>query len=412
MGRAIGLLSPAWPGRAVSNGIVTAVHNLAHGLLAAGHRPVIVTARVDGEGPAGIPVIPVAAGRPSLLDRLRHRLGDAEAPTRSFAAAIAGAVSEAVRAHGIEALLMEESFGWAGLVQDRVAIPVVAVLHGPWLVLAPLQSGGDPAEDARRERAEAASLRRVSGILSPSRAVLDAVRAGVALPAALPVAVVPNAIAAGDPPPEGRDATILFVGRFDLTKGGDTVLEAWARLAARRPGARLVFAGPDHGVARPDGTRLALGAALGALPADARSRVRATGPLDRAAVAALRARHGIALIASRYENLNYTLLESMAAGQAIVCTAVGGPAEVLEDGATALLVPPEDPEAMAAALGRLLDDPALAGRLGAAARARVLRDFAPEAVAARTIRFVEGLARGAPPRDGPRGAPPQDGPRG
>jgi glycosyltransferase involved in cell wall biosynthesis len=103
----------------------------------------------------------------------------------------------------------------------------------------------------------------------------------------------------------------------------------------------------------------------------------------------MRSEHAIALIASRYENLNYTMLEAMAAGQAIVSTKVGGPAEVLEDGRTALLVPPGDPAAMAAALARLQADSALVSRLGQAAQDKLAQDFNPATVAARTVSFLK-----------------------
>jgi glycosyltransferase involved in cell wall biosynthesis len=59
----------------------------------------------------------------------------------------------------------------------------------------------------------------------------------------------------------------------------------------------------------------------------------------------------------------------MASGKAIVASDVGQIAEVLTDGETGLLVPPDDPEALAAAIVRLVDDACLRARLGAAARA-------------------------------------------
>src|SRR6185369_13738156 len=74
-------------------------------------------------------------------------------------------------------------------------------------------------------------------------------------------------------------------------------------------------------------------------------------------------------ISSTYEGTPLTLFEAMAAGRAIVSTAVDGCRELLREGETGLLVPPRDPAALAAALLRALDDPALRARLGAAARA-------------------------------------------
>ena len=61
-------------------------------------------------------------------------------------------------------------------------------------------------------------------------------------------------------------------------------------------------------------------------------------------------------ISSDYEGTPLALFEAMASGKAIVSTAVDGCREVLEDGSTGLLVPPRDPEALAAALARVADD--------------------------------------------------------
>jgi glycosyltransferase involved in cell wall biosynthesis len=72
----------------------------------------------------------------------------------------------------------------------------------------------------------------------------------------------------------------------------------------------------------------------------------------------------------------------MSYGLAIVATAVGGVPEVVEDGVEGLVVAPGDPQALAAALGRLGEDRELRERIGRAARARV-EDFGPAAVAAR-----------------------------
>jgi glycosyltransferase involved in cell wall biosynthesis len=73
-------------------------------------------------------------------------------------------------------------------------------------------------------------------------------------------------------------------------------------------------------------------------------------------------------ISSDYEGTPLALFEAMAAGKAIVSTAVDGCREVLEDGATGLLVPPRDPEALASALARVADDAALRTRLATMAR--------------------------------------------
>jgi glycosyltransferase involved in cell wall biosynthesis len=94
------------------------------------------------------------------------------------------------------------------------------------------------------------------------------------------------------------------------------------------------------------------------------------------------------VLTSRTEGLGTSVLDAMAAGVPVVATAAGGIPEMIEHERTGLLVPPGDPVALARAIERVLDDPALARRLADAARVRV-RDFALE----RTIERTEELYR-------------------
>lgn len=389
----IGLYTPGWPGQNTPNGIATAVYYLARGLQQTQMQPVILARNIDGEVPDDIPVVTLPDLPWRKFDRLRAKLGDVEAGHRQMARNIAAAVEQAADAHGLDAVLMEETNGWARLVAEQTRIPVFLTLHGPWVLLRTHDSRGSPQADAQREARELKGYLAAPGILAPSRNVLAVVEDAADL-RNTPTAVLPNSYAA--PRPEVLAAAlperhILFIGRFDYLKGGDTVLQAFAQLAKTHKDVRLSFAGPDKGLRDPDGTSTDIDTMLARLPDDVAARVRYLGAIDRDEVARLRGTHAICLIASRYENLNYSLLEAMAAGQAIVCTKVGGPAEVLEDGRTALLVPPGDPEAMAAALARVLEDADLAQALGTAARAKLEADFDPRMVAQQTADFIGGI---------------------
>jgi glycosyltransferase involved in cell wall biosynthesis len=93
-----------------------------------------------------------------------------------------------------------------------------------------------------------------------------------------------------------------------------------------------------------------------------------------------------------YEGLGITgtIREAMALGKPVVASAAGGNPELVEDGTSGRLVPPRDPEALAAAVEGLLADPDLAARLGRAARERVLAGFSTEA----RLDRIEALYRG------------------
>ena len=86
----------------------------------------------------------------------------------------------------------------------------------------------------------------------------------------------------------------------------------------------------------------------------------------------------IFVLPSHSEGVSLALLEAMAAGLPVIATRVGGLPEVVTDGVNGLLMPPQDPEALAQALARLLDDPALAKELGENARRHVKENFSLE----------------------------------
>ena len=86
----------------------------------------------------------------------------------------------------------------------------------------------------------------------------------------------------------------------------------------------------------------------------------------------------IFVLPSHSEGVSLALLEAMAAGLPVIVSAVGGLPEVVTDGVNGLLIPPKEPEALAGALARLLDDPALAKKLGERPATRG-REFFPGA---------------------------------
>lgn len=390
----LGLFTPAWPGHNTPNGIATAVYNLAMGLRANGHMPIIITMAIDGEAPTEIPVIEVSEKRWSFLEKMRARFGDYSVIERKFIQRISDAVETAKTEHQLTILVMEESEGWARLVQSKTGIPTVLMLHGPSALLRKSTSRAHDKPSRyqlRKEAQERRAFMEAAGIMSPSRHVLKDVEEMAPL-GDIPRAVFPNAYQAERPVPVAASQNpprILFVGRFDYLKGGDTILEAFAQLVEQHPTAHLTFAGPDNGLAQSDGSVLKMEQALAPFSEEMRANFTFLGSVSREKVAELRRQHAIALVASRYENLNYSLLEAMAAGQAIVSTSVGGPAEVLLHEDTALLVPAGDATEMAMALGRLLEDRALTERLGCAAVEKVQRDFSPAAVAGQMVSFLE-----------------------
>ncbi len=193
-------------------------------------------------------------------------------------------------------------------------------------------------------------------------------------------------------------------GRIVTTSSADAPLkgliflvEALARLRGAHPDAHLVVVGkrPENGPVARAVARLGLGHAV----------EFATGISDAELVDLVRGAQ-IACVPSLYEGFSLPAAEAMATGTPLVATTGGAIPEVAgPDGETCLAVPPGDAAALAAALGRLLDDPALRTRLGAAGRARVLERFTWQQAALGTVRryreAIDGDAShaGAVPRD-------------
>jgi len=170
----------------------------------------------------------------------------------------------------------------------------------------------------------------------------------------------------------GIEPTALVVGAVGATipeKGLAHLIEAWPRVRAAVPHARLLIVG-----AGPDGHAAELRAAAQRLGLN--GSVLQTGHRDD--VPQLLAALDGFVSASLAENLPLSILEAMAAGVPVVATAVGGVPECVRDGETGVLVAPGDSAALAAALTALLCDADLRLRLGAAGRRWVREHFAAE----------------------------------
>jgi len=105
----------------------------------------------------------------------------------------------------------------------------------------------------------------------------------------------------------------------------------------------------------------------------------------------------ISVLSSVTEGFPNSVVEAMAAGRPVVATAVGGTPEAVVEGVTGLLVPPKDPEAMAAAIQRLIDSPAERVSLGIAGRARAAEEYGWQRVMTQWSEFYSSLVLGLTP---------------
>jgi phosphatidyl-myo-inositol alpha-mannosyltransferase len=216
----------------------------------------------------------------------------------------------------------------------------------------------------------------------------------------VPYTIIPNGIevpkpAPGRPAPgPGASPGVLFLGRPEPRKGLDVLLEAFRLLRRSVPRARLLVAGdgtPEQWAPYQDRARR-----LGIL--EATSFLGRVGEPEKRALFASAAVY--ASPATGGESQGVVLLESMALGTPVVASDIPGYRTVITPGRDGLLVPPGDPEGLADAFRRVLGDPGLAGRLAAAGRATVERQYDWRVVLPRHLSvYREAIAAAARPAE-------------
>jgi glycosyltransferase involved in cell wall biosynthesis len=321
---------------------------------------------------AEVLVVAPAQAEPQLLSRLAAHAdmaavpGLARRPTAPAVLAVRRSISR-WRPDVVHLNLTDQGDG-LGLVAATASLrrPCVLTLHN-----------AIPGPSPTREALSAGVLRRADRVLAVSEAI-----GRYASSAGARVQVVHNGLAAVPAHPDPRGALGLppegpvvgGVGRLRAQKGFEVLGQA--ALLLDRPGVRFVVVGDGeerHRLEEPDCRLLEL-----------------AGPREDAA--ALMGAFTVLAVPSRYEAFGLVAVEAMHAGIPVVASRVGGLPEVVGD--AGVLVPPEDPQALAEALAGLLDDPAASARLTAAGRARAAAIFTPEAMVAGVQQVYRAVRRG------------------
>lgn len=362
-------------------GIGTFVRTYAHGLAAAGHEVTVVGAAADDDerddGP--VRVVGVARTRVRGLSWLRDRL----ALRRRLAAL-----------HRAGRIDLVEAPEYEGLLPFSMGdVPVVLRLHGSATWCAGFGARRPPAPVRWCERETA---RKSPAWIHPSRHVLDGtVRTLGTRPA--DAALVPHPVPARPDGIDGAPAAlppgriVLFVGSLWEFRGVLSASRAARVFLPRVPDARLVFVGEEcdiGGRSASDAVRAELGPALA-------DRASFTGRVPPAEVARWMSASSVFLYPSPHEAFGLVYLEAMREGLPVVGSARGTGPEIVEDGVTGLLADPDDADALAAQVERLLTDESAARRIVAAARARLAERFSVERCVSESVRFCERALAGA-----------------
>lgn len=342
-----------------------------------GHRVSVFTGRI-GRTNQDSGIHRVEAGvKYRILRKIAGLVRSGSYDALNWGKAIAATVNEVNRIDHLDVLEMEESFGWCADVQKLVPVPVVVKLHGPAFL--------DLVEEDRQTRFaaekienEGKALRQVAAIISPTQATLLDTVSRYDLDPLIRRVIRNPMMVEGDIKPWDLDGcdrkTILFVGRFDKRKGGDTVLIAFRRLLEIDASLKLIFVGPDRGLTSVGGSAVMFDEFRDSLFTQAqRPSVNYLGQLPRDEIVDLRRTAMVTVIASRWENQPNTALEAMIQGCPIVVCDTGGMSEIIEHEVTGLLARRDDIDDLCRKIMRLLNEPVRARQMGENAR-RVVTD--------------------------------------
>ena len=187
----------------------------------------------------------------------------------------------------------------------------------------------------------------------------------------------PSHLAARD---QGEVITMGWVGRLSSEKGPDIFVRAAARVLAEHSSTKFVMTGdgPDLAILTTLINELNIGGSVSMIG-------------RREDMPAVYASLDVMVSSSRQEGLPMAILEGMASGLPLVATSVGDVPVVVIDGRTGILVPSEDVELLAAAMVKLLNEPALRESLGIAARKLIEEEFSSNRMAADYLRVYKDV---------------------
>jgi glycosyltransferase involved in cell wall biosynthesis len=392
----IALITHQWPGARLG-GIGVYTLNAARALAEAGHHVHVVTFAVSSEVRQGVPEGVVLHEVPDLAEQV-HR------------GTLPGALAAAIHAGGqgvyrlamgailcarVRELHAQRPFDIVeGAEYEGLALPlIVSPLSGDVPVVTHLHSGSaiarrasigaaaPGAEELLLEAMEFATVLGASAVCAPSEQVVRDTREGCPVERAtvLPLPFYP--VVEQAPKPIAPDAPIVFCGRLETVKGAHLLPDALNAFITQHPRARVRIVGPDTSTA-PGG-----GSMRKWMDAHLKVPVEFVGEQSRAELAEELAAARFVIAPSLFDSYSYLCCEALAAGRPVIVSDNIGATEVVGD--AGLRFKRGDSQALAAAMTRLYNDPALLEQLAQRACQRATTTLAAKATTPQRVSFYE-----------------------
>ena len=381
------MFTPTYPSVSGEGGIGKYTREAAATMSSSGHEVHVLT---PGAGPrsadGGVSVHQCSADWSPLLDRIYPGTGACWRVGRAMLAL--------VRQHALDVVEFPNWEGLAPYFAWRRKVPMVVRLHTSsqeTIAIDGLAPTRALKADVRREQL---SARMADALVTHSqshrRMMADELRIDAAA-----IQVIPHGVAAAPTrvDPRDRDSqTVVYLGRLEHRKGTIDLLHAVPIVLSQYPGAAFMLIGAD----RPHcpGGRTHAQYLGDEFPAEVQDHVKLLGRLSDSDVETWLRRATLFVAPSLYESFGLIFLEAMRWGTPVIGTRAGGIPEVIDDDRSGVLVPPHDPDALAAAIIALLGDSGRRLILGEAGRVRCEIEFSADRMGRQMVEsYGEVIAR-------------------
>jgi glycosyltransferase involved in cell wall biosynthesis len=387
------LVSREYPPQTAWGGIGVYTYNLAQGLSALGHTVHVICQSLDKDKECSDGNIHIH--RIAHVGFFSNKMFLVEFFLRlEYSYRVARKINEIIDRHDID-IVEVPNFSAEGFIYSlRKKIPMVTRLHSSFYEV--IRAYRWPMTIDRRLSCflEDASILHSDLVTSStntcSRAMVE--RLGLGKVAVIPLGIAMPALSrAKDDKPRTDASQVLFVGRLERRKGAHVLIKAIPIVLEAVPNVVFTIAGRDtfvdikQSTFEGSKTNSFKEYLIEQLPEAHRSKVMFLGYLEEESLGACYDACDLFVAPSLYETFGIVYLEAMAHGKPAVGCRVGGTVEVIVDRKTGLLVPPEDPEALAKGIICLLKDARLRQDMGKAAREHVEQSFTRAIMAANTV---------------------------